>query len=116
MIRHIQINHNESYTTKVYNLFVYGEHEYFANGVLVHNCPVCEAFDYEGRMSGERVDYEFTGKDWSVKPLTLNAETHTDHDYNGNPLESKCRCHITWTNFPDPIIDKLVNEMEASMS
>lgn len=28
----------ESYAQPVYNLEVEGEHEFFANGVLVHNC------------------------------------------------------------------------------
>lgn len=38
-LRHLEIG--ESYRANVYDLFIEDEHEYFANGLLVHNCIDC---------------------------------------------------------------------------
>ena len=44
-------------TARVYNLTVEGEHEYFANGILVHNCLWCdETSSWQDAHKGDIVD------------------------------------------------------------
>lgn len=39
----------------VFNLEVEGEHEFFANGLLVHNCAICKPLHETGRANWERL-------------------------------------------------------------
>lgn len=72
----------------VYDLTVDGAHEFYANGILVHNCPWC------GELHGAVID---TGEPW--------LEAGDIMDVNGAilsisrtvltpPLHSRCRCFL----------------------
>ena len=51
---------------KVFNLEVEDKPEYYANGVLVHNCPIC------GPLEGNTISPSLTGRPWYESyPLSL---------------------------------------------
>lgn len=75
-------------------------------------CPVCQGFDYEPSMDGERVKTEFTQKEWINKPRTAHPHTHRDHTHNGYALAGMCRCQLTWLNYPQILTERLGREFE----
>lgn len=58
----------------VYNLEVEGEHVYFANGILVHNCPICKL------MTGQ------------IVPANQPFKTPVGGSIENPPLHPACRC------------------------
>lgn len=76
----------------VYNLTVEGAHEYFANGLLVHNCDVLAwavlSLDEYGLSGPLAVNYdeqaaESEYSDWDNKPSVFGFGTKRDHGLTG---------------------------------
>ncbi len=92
--------------TAVYNLEVEGINEFYANGVLVHNCPICAplgglVFGEDGAQPAAIGDQEQRG----VQAALGEAFVHPGgKDKAGNfegqafempPAHTRCRCWIS---------------------
>ncbi len=79
---------------EVFNLEIEGDHTFYANGILVHNCPFCNTMN----ESIVRLDDPFVEADGSVpgtvsegmKPTSLLTPFEVQHP----PLHPNCRCTV----------------------
>ena len=85
-------------------------------------CPICYGFDLNPLFYGDMIPSEFSRWSWENKPKEIHPQTHDDHvlpngepPYNAAGEPKRCRCRLHWRNFPEPIIDKLVTEMQEEV-
>ena len=84
-------------------------------------CPICDGNDMNGSFTGNEVPVKFPINEWIDKPRTVHPRTHDNPDF---PFWIKrrvgsthgCGCKLTWSNFPDPIVEQLVKDMEVAVS
>ena len=85
----------------------------------VNPCPVCQGFHLQAHFSGDEIPAEFPINGWRQKPRHLHPQTHYDHVLpNGEPIIQSprdpdgCNCTMIWTNFPEPIVNQLIEDMQ----
>jgi predicted phage terminase large subunit-like protein len=79
IVRLERVSHREP----VYNLTVEGEHEYFANGILVHNC---DAVSYAGILITEMAMHSpgvksMSDEEWEAAGKSLADESESEWDF-----------------------------------
>jgi len=91
---HSTTNFNELYhecstsQIDVYDLTIDDAHEFYANGILVHNCPWC------GELHGAVIE---TGEPWFKKGEVMDvngASIEFKRTVLSPPLHSRCRCFL----------------------
>ena len=90
----LKLSHSYKGYIHVYNLEIEEEPEYFANGILVHNCPFCRGFEDDNPWRGNEIPHFFprrilegTGVDLVVRPNVHETPGLTF-------LKRKCRCFM----------------------